>query len=195
MTSFKPPASDLRFQDYLNGRDRDPYPRYEFVTGKLFELPVESDRHWVICGTISDLISDHLGQDWEAFGIDVPLRIDTNVGEFGYLPDAVICCREVSNEPAYITAPLVIIEVTSPASQRIDRGEKRLNCTRVSSLEEYVLVAEDEPRVDVMRRSTSWSIDELYPGDTLSLESVGLTLPLRDIYRTISFQPTGPANT
>lgn len=80
-----------------------------------------------------------------------------------------------------------LIGVLSPSTERLDRGEKKLNYLQIPSLQEYVLVAQDKPKVEVMRRGTSWSVEELYLDETLTLGSVGLTLPLADIYRTITF--------
>jgi hypothetical protein len=52
------------------------------------------------------------------------------------------------------------------------------------------MVAQDIPKVDVIRRRTSWAPEEFYPSERLTLESVGLTFAMEDIYRTINFGPT-----
>jgi Uma2 family endonuclease len=82
---------------------------------------------------------------------------------------------------------VLLIEVTSPSTARLDRGEKRLNYLQIPSLLEYVLVAQEIPKVEIMRRSEAWVTRELFPGDALELDSVGLKLPLADIYQTITF--------
>jgi len=49
---------------------------------------------------------------------------------------------------SHVLNPTLLIEVLSPSTESYDRGEKFEHYRRVESLVEYVLVAQDEPRVE-----------------------------------------------
>jgi Uma2 family endonuclease len=68
-----------------------------------------------------------------------------------------------------------------------DRRSKFLAYTTIPSLQEYVLIAQDVPQLEVMRRRASWKPEYLFADDTLRLESLGLSVPVREIYRDIAF--------
>jgi hypothetical protein len=53
----------------------------------------------------------------------------------------------------------------------------------VPSLCEYVLVGQDEPRVEYRRRrDIGWEKVEHTAGETVELRSVGLEISMRDVY-------------
>ena len=83
--------------------------------------------------------------------------------------------------------PVLLIEVLSPSTESLDRGGKFANYTGIPSLQEYVLVAQDVPQVEIMRRRNAWRPDFLFMGDTLVLDSVGLSIPVSAIYQTLAF--------
>ena len=61
----------------------------------------------------------------------------------------------------------------------------------ITSLREYVLVAQDEMSVDHLHRAPggSWAIDFLSePADVLRLRSVPVSMALSDIYRDVTFE-------
>ena len=55
-----------------------------------------------------------------------------------------------------ITNPIVIVEVRSDSTERYDRDGKFKAYKQIESLREYVLVAQDEPRIEVFRRADDW---------------------------------------
>jgi len=82
-----------------------------------------------------------------------------------------------------VTNPRLIVEVLSPSTANYDRGEKLSHYQRIESLEEVVLVAHDEQRVDVWRRGDErWTLDSISAGG-VHLHSLGVELPLAEIYR------------
>jgi Uma2 family endonuclease len=124
------------------------------------------------------------------------LKVDHARDSDGYYPDLLVSCAPTDRDRLFRKEPILLIEVMSPSTERVDRGEKKLNYLQIPSLLEYVMVAQDVPKVDVLRRRTTWTPEEFYAGDSFTLESVGLTLSLADIYRTISFDaPPLPSTT
>jgi hypothetical protein len=52
--------------------------------------------------------------------------------------------------------PKLVIEILSKSMQHIDRREKALMYQRVEAIEEYVLMAQNQPRVIVHRSVEDW---------------------------------------
>lgn len=186
MTNVLPKPGRMTFDDYLAFEDTATI-RHELIDGMLFAMSGRSDAHDLICTNLLILVAGPLLGKCQVFQAGMKLRIDHARDSDGYYPDIMASCDPADRDRLFRKAPLLLIEVLSPSTERLDRGEKKLNYLQIPSLQEYVLVAQDRPKVEIMRRSTSWAVEELYPGDALTLASVDLTLPLADIYRTITF--------
>jgi Uma2 family endonuclease len=52
-------------------------------------------------------------------------------------------------------------------------------------LEVYILVSQDEPHVEVYRRSRSWKQERFSTNDTIKLEQLDLELPVEAIYEGV----------
>jgi len=79
--------------------------------------------------------------------------------------------------------PCLIVEVLSPSTEDYDRGEKLDHYKQIDSLQEIVLVAHDEPNVEVIRRvEETWEHVTYRPG-AAELPSLGSSLPLDEVYR------------
>lgn len=81
--------------------------------------------------------------------------------------------------------PAVIFEVLSPSTETYDRGVKFHHYPSTDSLKDYVLVSQDDVRVEHYARAEagSWtfrSYEKLE--DELKLDSIGVSLPLAQIY-------------
>ena len=78
----------------------------------------------------------------------------------------------------------------SPSTEAYDRGEKFLRYRRLESLQEYLLVTQNERRVEQFTKQSdgSWRMTEMTEG-SLTLESVGCTLSFDDIYNKIASEP------
>jgi Uma2 family endonuclease len=82
----------------------------------------------------------------------------------------------------------LIIEVTSPSTAVIDRREKMLAYQKIASLREYVLISQDEIKVEIYRREQGgrWWEQTLEREGELQLESVGLKIDLNDVYEDVT---------
>jgi len=97
--------------------------------------------------------------------------------------------------------PMVIFEVASPYTEDFDRREKWLRYqTWLSSLTDYVMVAQDQARVEQFTRSAggSWTYSVVTGLDgEIELKSIGCRLVLADIYARVVFpeeKPESPAD-
>ena len=69
------------------------------------------------------------------------------------------------------------------------RGEKFTHYRQITSLQEYVLVAQDQIRVEHYRRQEKqWILTDFQRlDDILSLPSIQYELPLQEIYERVTF--------
>ena len=184
-TTLKRP-SRISFDEYL-AFEETASVRHELIDGMLFAMSGGTDVHHIIAGNLFLDIAGPLRGKCQVFQGGMKLKVEHTRESDGYYPDILVSCSPTDREKLFRKEPILLIEVQSPSTERLDRGEKRLNYLQIPSLQEYVLVAQDKPKVEIMRRRTSWLVEELYPGDALVLESVGLTVPLSSIYETITF--------
>jgi Uma2 family endonuclease len=102
-------------------------------------------------------------------------------------PDVSVFCGSLNRDPQdknTATNPSVIVEVLSPRTERYDRDEKFSHYRRIPSLASYVLISQEEQRLEVFSRNSdgSWTLRETRVG-AASLAEIGCTLPIDAVYR------------
>ena len=79
----------------------------------------------------------------------------------------------------------------SPSTERFDRGKKFARYQRIDSFTDYVLIAQDEPRVEYFARQANGTwILTLAIGlkSKIKLASIACTLKLSEVYDRIQFE-------
>ncbi len=96
--------------------------------------------------------------------------------------------RRVRNLDALVN-PVLIVEVLSPATAGHDRKEKFAAYQAIPTFAEYLLIAQDAPRVTHYRRAGEvWERRDVSGLDAiLPLESVGCALSVQDVYEGVTF--------
>lgn len=177
----------LNVADYLEG-EKDGLVRHEYVDGQVYAMAGGSDRHNRISINFTNRLDEHLGDGpCEVFMSDMKVWVSESVF---YYPDVVVACDGPGADAYYRKQPRLIVEVSSPGTERIDRSEKLLAYKQVKSLKEYVIVSQDRIHIEVFRRRRNgrWHWEVLTEhGDELRLESAGLSLSVSQIYRRVKF--------
>jgi Uma2 family endonuclease len=112
-------------------------------------------------------------------------------------PDISIICGEIvtlSNDDWNILNPSVIIEVLSPGTKDYDRGGKFKLYRDIATLKEYILVDTETISVEAFRINDSgyWELEEYKKMDNaLLVKTVGVTIPIAEIYEGINWTTTG----
>lgn len=133
------------------------------------------------------------GKDCDLFSSDLRVKVSAN-GLYTY-PDLTIVCGpvDVEDEQADVLLnPTLIIEVLSPGTERYDRGKKFDLYRELDSLKEYVLVSQDQYRVEQFLRGngSEWGYRVAFKEDDIvEFPSVGCSIPLKDIYARVVFPP------
>ena len=175
--------------EYLAWEERQEL-RYEYVKGEVYAMTGGSVNHGRIGGNFYYLLRNHLrGTDCLALNSDVKVQIE-KFRDYVY-PDVSVTCHPVDLQATKsIANPCVIIEVLSPSTEAYDRGNKFSNLYQnLSSLREYVLVSSEEMAICIYRQTDrgSWEIVIYRGGETVTLQSIGFTCLIEEVFEGISF--------
>ena len=81
-----------------------------------------------------------------------------------------------------------MVEVLSNTTRKFDKDLKRTCYQTIPSLEEYVLIEQDHVDIEISRKSQDWRSSYYFLGDDVTFESIGLTLPVLEIYQRVENQ-------
>jgi Uma2 family endonuclease len=163
--------------------------RHEYIAGQLFAMAGASEEHNLICTNIISILRPHFrGTSCRAFMSDMKVKIKVKNADIFYYPDILVTCDPEDRDRYFKTHPSLIIEVLSDSTEITDKREKRINYQTLDSLQEYVLVYQNQIKVEIYRRDISgnWLVEVFGKNDKLHLESVGLYLTMADIYEDIN---------
>ncbi len=174
--------------------ERQAETKSEYFAGEIFAMAgATRERSLIVANLTRDLGVQMLDRPCEVYPTEMRVKVD-ETGLYTY-PDLVVVCGEPRFEDAHVDTllnPTLIIEVLSPSTEAYDRGRKFAQYRRLPSLREYLLIAQDQPRVEQYLRQPEgqWLLSEAETG-TLSLPSIQAELSLAEIYRKITFPKAG----
>ncbi len=185
------PAQRLTYAEYLE-LEAGSEQRYEFVDGVVYAMAGGTPEHARLTAAMIIRLGIALAdRDCAVYTSDLKIHVEAT--QRSTYADVVVVCGPLERselEPNAITNPTVIVEVLSPSTEASDRGEKWRHYQHLPSLREYVLVAQDEPYVEVFRRSgDEWVLRSARAGDALELPSQGVRVAVDDIYAAPGAKP------
>jgi Uma2 family endonuclease len=185
------PQQKLTPQEYL-AIERGADFKSEFFDGEVFAMAGTSKEHSRITVNLTIQFGNALkGWFCEPFSSDLRVKVSAN-GLYTY-PDLTIVCGpvDVEDEQADVLLnPTLIIEVLSPGTERYDRGKKFDLYRELDSLKEYVLVSQDQYRVEQFLRGngSEWGYRVAFKEDDIvEFPSVGCSISIKDIYARVAF--------
>ncbi|MDQ3041369.1 MAG: Uma2 family endonuclease [Acidobacteriota bacterium] len=178
----------ISVENYLNGEEISEI-KYEFVGGDVYAMAGTSQNHNRIARNIVNALSNHLqNSSCEPYIENIKVRATEDVF---YYPDVLVTCEGEFKNKYFCEEPILIVEVTSPSTEQIDRREKLRAYQQMPSVIEYVIIGQEKISVEIHRRQPdgNWITYFYSRTDTeLTLESVELTLTLQEIYRRVVFE-------
>ncbi|MFM8330535.1 MAG: Uma2 family endonuclease [Candidatus Methylumidiphilus sp.] len=173
-------------EEYLAMERNAVHGKYEFVDGHIFAMVGASREHNLICVNIARELSIQLkNRPCEAYVND--MRVKAASAKSYYYPDITIVCGKPELEDGHndtLLNPTVLIEVLSPSTEAYDRGGKFANYRHIASLQEYMLVSQDQALIEhYVRQQEAWLLTETTGLDgVVNIKSVGCVLALREVY-------------
>jgi len=175
------PTDLISAEDYLTGELSSDI-KHELIDGCVYAMAGASANHERISVNVLRKFGNHLeNMPCEPFGSDMKLRINSNF----FYPDVMVDCRFDNSEPYFTETPMIIVEVLSKSTRKKDTTLKFMSYINIPSLQEYVLIEQDFVDVQVFRRNEGWLVKHYFLGDEVTFESIGLTLPVEDIYHRV----------
>ena len=159
--------------------------KHEFISGAIVAMAGGTIEHGRLISQLTVVLSRVLeGRPCVVLPSDVRVRI--RAADRATYPDLHIVCGQLERDPEdhdAVINPVVIIEILSSATAESDRGDKFAAYRRLRSLRQYVLVSQQERRVDVYRRDgRRWLLDEYGPSERFRLESIDTEVAVDDVY-------------
>lgn len=170
--------------------ERTAFGRWEYVDGEIRQMAGGKDDHNAISMNIGRVLGNALvPRGCRVYGSDMKIHTGDGVNT---LPDVAVVCGDrqyyLGKEDVTLN-PLLAVGVLSPSTEGYDRGKKFDHYQTIDSLQDYLLVEQDQARVVLFsRRNERWEMREVKGRDsTVHLPSVDVTLALSDVYALIEF--------
>lgn len=182
--------------EYLAGELASPI-KHEYLAGVVYAMAGARNSHNLIATNTIVAVGARLrGRPCRPYNSDTKIRIRLPDQVRFYYPDASVICRSNPSTDSYQDEPVVLFEVLSRQTRRIDEGEKKDAYLTIPSLGVYALVEQDSATVVLFRRSESGFIREVYSGQgaVLPLPEIGTELPLAEIYDGVELAPEAGAD-
>jgi Uma2 family endonuclease len=177
----------LSFAEYIAIEERSEV-RHEYLDGEIYAMSGGSIAHAELAMRIGAELSRQLGDRCRVFGSDLRIRVqETGLATY---PDVTVVCGPPERDPEHrhtVVNPIVLVEVLSASTERYDRDEKLAHYRRIASLQAYLLVSQEEPRIEVLRRNQdgTWTLSEARPPGAVAIEAIGCRLDVADVYRGV----------
>lgn len=167
----------------------------EYLAGEIVAMSGAGEPHDTITINIAGALHTQFrGRPCRVYASDMRVRV-TSTGLYTY-PDVVAVCgpREFADDQRdTLLNPALICEVLPPSTEAYDHGKKFGHYRRLESLQDYLLVAQDETRVEhYTRQGDAWLLYEARDlSDTIRLPSLESELTLAAIYENVEFPASG----
>ena len=174
------PSAYVPFEDFLEAEAKSD-TRHEWFDGVVYDVSRGTPEHARISAAVAAELRAALQGECVVYGSEAMLYIAET--KFSTYADAMIVCGplatyRVAKLGEAIINPTLIVEVLSESTEKYDRGEKFAHYMRIASLEAYVLVSQDERRIEVFRRPERghWIFDVARAGEALTLHGRSLSV-------------------
>ena len=183
----------LTWAEYLE-LERAAEFKSEFFEGEMFAMAGGTPQHSLIATNLAREFGNRLkGGPCVAYNADLRIKIEAT-GLFTY-PDLSVICGSLqfadSTEDTAVN-PTVLVEVLSDSTEAYDRGRKFEHYRQIPTLQAYLLVSQQAPRVEQFIRQAEgrWLLDEAAGLDRhLDLPSLQTSISLAEVFANVSFTP------
>jgi Uma2 family endonuclease len=181
-----PQPQTMTVEAYLEWEPRQEI-RHEFVDSKVFAMTGRTLPHNDIAINLLTALRPHIRAQGCRINIaDAKVTVTPSIYRY---PDLVVSCDERDRTALNaIEHPKLIVEVLSPGTESLDRGDKFREYRTLPSLEEYVLISSTQINVEIYRRGEGrlWLYTAYQSPDIVQFESVGFEFPIALLYEDVS---------
>lgn len=157
--------------------------RYEFDGFTPVAMTGGTLRHNTIALNLYGALRDRLrGRECRAFALDAGVA---TLGDAVRYPDTVVTCTRGADTAKLVPDPVVVFEVLSPSTGRIDRIVKVREYGAVPSIRRYVILEHASADLTVLARERAgdpWTATTLTAADLLPLPELGIEIAVEELY-------------
>lgn len=181
------PHATMTIEEYL-AFDRASEIKHEYFGGEVFAMAGASyDHSTIVENTYTSLRTQLQGSPCRVKLSALRVQVGSS-GLFAY-PNLTVVCGPPQfrfGKRDVLINPALIVEVLSPSTEGYDRGRKFAHYRTIDSLQAYVLISQDDYRIEHFARQANglWLLsDATGAGAVLHLHTINCSLTLADIYQ------------
>jgi Uma2 family endonuclease len=173
----------MNVNEYLAWAQSHP-GRYELRDGEVVPISPEGAGHAAVKYAVQTALLAGIrarGLPCHMLPDGMTVRIDETTA---YEPDALVYCgAKLAASDLEVPTPIIVVEVLSPSTRRIDASAKLAGYFRVPSVAHYLIVDPSKPLVlHHARGSGDTILTHIVTQGTIELDPPGLAAALADIY-------------
>lgn len=167
--------------------------RYEFDGFDVRAMVGVTRAHAVIQANLIGALRDRLrGKACRPFGSELKIEV---AGSIRY-PDAFVVCTPGDPRSTVVTDPVVIFEILSESTARIDHVDKNAEYRATPSVQRYVMLEQDSQAATVFAREGERWVGSLLTGDVvLAMPEIGIEVPLAELSEGLDLSQPSSAET
>jgi Uma2 family endonuclease len=177
------PKPRMTVPEFLSWAVAQPQGRYELVRGEIVAMAPERARHNLVKLAVARALGDAVakaGLPCTVFTDGMTVVIDS---ETSREPDAAVQCGVKTNlDTMILEAPLIVVEVASPSTERDDTGDKLVEYFSVPSILHYLII---KPEKDVVihhaRNDSGEILTRILTGGEITFQPPGITIEVKPL--------------
>jgi Uma2 family endonuclease len=164
---------------------------YEFDGFQPVAMNGGSINHWRIVRNIQRAVDSRLrGTCCEFFGAGTGVN---TVGKAVRYPDGLVTCSQSNGTSFMVPGVVIVVEVVSPSSRRLDRVIKKKEYAVVPSIRRYVIIESETTSGVVCARSHAdepWTDAKFKLSDVLAMPEISIEVPVTEFYEGVHLGET-----
>jgi Uma2 family endonuclease len=177
------PQTHISVDEYLAWAEGQP-GRYELYQGSVYAMSPEGAGHAKVKFAVQTALAAGIrarGLRCHMLPDGMTVRVEATTA---YEPDALVYCgQEVASSVLEIPNPMIVVEVLSPSTRRIDTSAKLAGYFRLPSVAHYLVVDPGKPLILHHARGADDAIvTHVVRDGVIALDPPGLELAVSDVY-------------
>lgn len=169
--------------------------KHEYYAGEIVAMTGASLAHNRIAANLVRRLGNQLdGSRCQVYVADLRLFIPQTGSAF-YSDVLVVCGKPelLDAQRDVLLNPKLVIEILSPSTERYDRNKKFRGYQAIESLDEYILISQDEKLIEQFARDgDAWRYVAWLPkSGRVELKSIQAVLDFDEVYEGVEIEPEG----
>lgn len=173
----------ISFEEFLRLEELNA-SKHEWLHGIVYMMAGGTFEHGRLVDNLLVTLRQRLqGRRCQPYSGNFLVRTPSGLGAY---PDVMIFCGEIQGDVTdprrAAVNPTVLFEVLSDSTADYDRGEKFENYKSIASLEDYVLVHQNERHVEIFSRRDGWARRSARGGESIAIPAADVQLLVDELY-------------